>query len=109
VGANQENLNELIPELPLWNNGDGIDVEGWLSCMGNYEFAIAYAQFFWPEFIEHDGCLFRGSVHEKPYQNWVDSTKGKKTSIEAVMNHVHILDIFPNVKIPPSREQIVYL
>ncbi len=104
-----EDFNKLIQELPLWNNGDGIDVEGWLSCMGNNEFAVAYAEFFRPEFIEYDGCLFRGNLNEKTYHDWVDSTKGNKSSIEVVMNHVHILDIFPNVKVSPSMEQIVYL
>ena len=102
-------INKLIPELLLWNNGEGIDAEDWLSCMGNYELAVAYAEFFWPQFVEHDGCVFRGSVNEKNYRDWIVSTKSHKTSVEAVMNHVHILDIFPDVEKPPSKEQIRYL
>ena len=102
-------LNKLIPELPLWNNSEGIDAEGWLSCMGSYELAVAYAEFFWPQFLEHDGCVFRGTVDEKNYQDWIEYTKGKKTSVEAVINHVHIVDIFPNAEKLPSKEQVLYL
>jgi hypothetical protein len=104
-----EEMNKLIPELPLWNNGDGIDIEGWVSCMGNYEFAVAYGEFFWPRFVEHDGCIFRGEAHEKTYRDWIDHTRGDKTGVESVMNHVHIMDIFPNVETPPSKEQIIFI
>lgn len=104
-----EEMNRLIPELSLWNDGAGIDVEGWLSCVGNYELAVAYGEFFWPRFVEHDGCVFRGEVHEQLYKDWMNQTKGNRTSVETVVNHVHILDMFPNVEDPPSREQIRFV
>ena len=101
--------DKLIPDLQRWNNGDGIDLDGYLSCMGNYELAIGFANFYWPTFVEHDGCIFRGDVNLDIYQQWNAQTEGDKTAIEAVMNHVHILDIFPNVEQPPTRQQIIYL
>jgi len=100
--------NKLIPELQLWNNGEGIDLDGWLSCMGTYELGIAFVHFLWPQFQEHDGCLFRGRVDDANYQTWISSTNGDKTAVEKVMNHLHIVDIFPNVKDSPSREQALY-
>jgi len=101
--------DKLIPELQLWNDGLGIDMDGYLSCMGNYELAIVYSNFFWPTFVEHDGCIFRGDPNVEIYEQWRTQTNGDKTAIEAVMNHVHILDIFPSVERLPPREQIVYL
>ena len=103
----------LIPELQLWNNGRGIDIGGYLACMGNFELAIAFANFFWPAFFEHDGCILRSDLRTarefEIYEQWKVSTKNNKTAIESVMNHVHILDIFPNVETPPTREQILYV
>ena len=29
----------LIPELPKWNNGAGIEPKAWIECVGNYELA----------------------------------------------------------------------
>lgn len=101
--------DNLIPELQCWNNGDGIDLDGYLSCMGNYELAIGFANFYWPIFTEHDGCIFRGDVNIEIYEQWKEQTKGNKTAIESVMNHIHVLDIFPNVEQPPTREQIIFL
>jgi hypothetical protein len=60
--------NKLIPELPHWNNGQGISVRNWLRCIGNYEYAIAYAELFWPDFVEHDGCILRDPVDSSNYR-----------------------------------------
>jgi hypothetical protein len=56
------NFDKLIPELRHWNNGKGIHVLEWLSAIGNYEHAIAYAELFWPDFVEHDGCVLLGAI-----------------------------------------------
>jgi len=101
--------NKLIPELQRWNDGRGIDLEGYLSCMGNYELAIAFGHFFWPTFVEHDGCLFRGHPNVEIYEQWKAQMGDDKSAIEGMMNHVHILDLFPNVEKPPTRDHIVYI
>lgn len=101
--------DNLIPELQQWNDDRGINMDGYLSCMGNYELAVVCANFFWPTFVEHDGCVFRGDPNVETYDQWKTETKGDKTAIESVMNHVHILDMFPNVEQAPTRQQIVYL
>ena len=51
-------FNKLIPELPSWNNGRGIKAYTWIGCIGNYEHAIGYSTFFWPDFIEFEDYLF---------------------------------------------------
>jgi hypothetical protein len=40
------NFSALIPELKDWNNGAGIDAEGWVECVGNYPLAIGYSLIF---------------------------------------------------------------
>lgn len=102
-------FSQLIADLRLWNNGDGIDVQGWLSATGDYEHAIAYAELFWPDFVNYDGCIFRIAMDEETYHKWIKVTNGNKTSVEEVVNHIHILDFFPNVKEPPSKEQVRHL
>lgn len=102
-------FHRLIPELSLWMSDKAMDVGSWLSCVGNYEHAIAYGDLFWPEFEEHDGCVFRKPVPRTAYDDWLKSTDGDKDHVQAVMNHVHLLDLFHDVKSPPTREQIVHL
>jgi hypothetical protein len=102
-------FNKLIPELSLWNDGKGADIDVWLSSIADFEHAIAYAELFWPEFIELDGCVFHHRVNEEYYRNWLNTCDGNKTSVETVINHVHILDCFPNAKKAPTREQIIHL
>lgn len=45
-------------ELAAWNNGDGIDLESWISCEGRFSFAVGYASIFWPAFtlFEASSC-----------------------------------------------------
>lgn len=102
-------MNELIPELENWNNGDGINVESWIQCVGDYEHAIGYAELFWPTFEIYDGCVFSAGFDKTTYEAWMKSTEGNKTSVQVVMNHLHILDLFPNVETDPSGKQVVHL
>jgi len=100
----------LIPELALWNEGRGIDVDSWIGCVGNYEHAIGYGRLFWPKFREHDGGVFfdyRFKVEN--YDAFMKQTAGDRRSVEAVMNHHHILDLFGDPELAPTRAQIKYL
>lgn len=106
---NLEDQNNLIPELANWNYGQGIDIEAWLQAIGNYEHAIAYTTLFWPEFQLHDGCIFLAGIDEDIYQKWLKATNGDKTSVQAIMNHKHILDLFPNTEVDPTRDQVIHL
>lgn len=47
----------LIPELPDWNDGRGIDRDSWLSGIGRFDHAVAYVTLFWPAFTLHDDCV----------------------------------------------------
>jgi hypothetical protein len=84
---NQNDLSALIPELKSWNGGKGVDIETWISCEGDHKHLIGYAQILWPDFVEHDGCIFLGgSIDEDNYRAWLAQTKGDKKRVEAVIN-----------------------
>ena len=101
-------FNELIPELPEWNNGNGIDIDGWICGVGNFEHAIGYTRLFWPEFVEYKGCVFRADFSVESYEGFLEATKGDKRAVEAVMNHRHLLTIFGDPRLDPTEEQIIY-
>jgi hypothetical protein len=48
---------------------------------------------------------------EKNYQDFMRQTSEDKTAVEAVINHIHILDLFndPYSEPEPSRELILYV
>jgi len=102
-------FSTLILELRLWNEGNGIDVDSWLTCVGNHEHAVAYGSLFWPKFTIHDDCVLFADFNEESYSGFLDSTRGHKKSVEIVMNHQHILQLFQNESDDPSEDLIVYL
>ncbi|MHB8214538.1 MAG: hypothetical protein ACYDDS_00530 [Candidatus Sulfotelmatobacter sp.] len=108
---NKIEFERLIPELKDWNSGKGIDIDGWISCEGDHKHLIGYARILWPDFTEHDGCIFLGDrVEEENYQAFLAQTKGDKTRVEAVMNHQHIVDLFSRSHPErPTREVVIYL
>lgn len=100
---------ELIPELPTWNHGAGIDPESWIGCMGNFELATGYSLIFWPCLIEFDGYVLRSSgFDEGNLRAWERSTNNNRQAIEAVINHVHVLDIHSHGT-PATEAQLRHL
>ena len=54
-------------ELAAWNNGDGIDLETWISSEGNFSLAVGYASIFWPAFTLFEGILCRMVSQKMPF------------------------------------------
>jgi hypothetical protein len=54
-------------ELGAWNNGQGIDLESWVGCEGNFSLAVGYTTIFCPQFIEYKDYIFENNepVDEK--------------------------------------------
>jgi|GEM_PF-546467 len=103
-------FGDLIAELKEWNNGDGIDVDSWIGCVGCFEHAIGYSRLFWPEFLEHDGAVFwKERFDEANYVSWMKALQGNREGVQAVMNHLHIVKMFPSEPEDPTSEQLVYL
>ncbi|MDF2994508.1 MAG: hypothetical protein K0R27_145 [Xanthobacteraceae bacterium] len=98
----------LIPEIREWNQGRGIGPDGWIGCVGTYELAIGYSLIFWPEFVEFEGYAFRSGFSESSLRGFEQQTGGDKVAVEAVMNHIHMVDVHVNVS-EYNIEQLRYL
>lgn len=79
--------------LAAWNNGEGIDLESWVGCVGNYGLAIGYLSVFWPELIEFEGYILRAGFAESSLRGFEESCSGDRAAVETMMNHLHIADI----------------
>ena len=85
-------------ELGAWNNGDGIDLDTWISCEGNFRLAVGYTTLFNPSFVEFENYILRGEVVDDKFiasvRGWENSgdRKSSPKSLEWVFNHLHISD-----------------
>lgn len=104
---NDQEYQNLIPELKTVNEGKPLPIEIWLEWIGEYTHAIAYLTLFWPEFIEYEGCVFIGREPPETYQEWKEKFKGNVKSIEEMLNHHHLFDVFGLKQGTP--EQILFL
>jgi len=88
----------LIPDLKDWKkeNGDSFGIRDWISCEGNVKLGIGFSMIFWPEFIEHEGCvIISNRFSQDNFDNWKSAEYVKNyRQIESVLNHTHILDLF---------------
>jgi len=85
-------------ELGAWNNGEGIDLESWLGCAGNFSLAVGYTTIFCPKFIEFEDYILIGD--EPIDEQGITAVRSFETqegstpfSVEWVLNHLHIADI----------------
>lgn len=106
--SNNADFNTLIPEMKDWNGGKGIEIDSWIPCCANHKILVGCARILWPNFFEHDGCIFLGdSVNETNYQAFLKQADGNKQRVEAVMNHQHVAHLFATEL--PSRELVLYV
>lgn len=100
-------FSALIPELPDWNNGAGIDPESWVGCMGSFELAIGYSLVFWPRFVRVDGLVLRAGFSPDALRS-CRANGAEPAAVEALMNHVHIADLHCGAG-SPGEGQLRYL
>lgn len=105
------NPDDLLPELRGWNDGHGISIEAWLSDAGNFKLAIAFGELFWPPFVEHDGCVLFAAGSLDSYAGFLASKREKAMASRwrAVMNHRHVLDLFPQAESDATEVQIRHM
>lgn len=110
TSSNREQMFRLIPEARAFEWVDDLSPVDWLAYTGSLGQAIAYAELFWPSFVDHDGyILLAGRFDQANFQTWVAATGGDKRAVEGVINHTHILDLFVKHESEPTREQVVWL
>jgi hypothetical protein len=85
--------NSMQAELGRWNNGSGIDLRSWISCVGNLDLAVGYTTIFWPTFeVVGDYLLVEGCSKDS-LEGFEKQTNSTPKGVEWVLNHLHIVDI----------------
>src|SRR5437763_699074 len=100
----------LVPEIREWeeHNKCSFDPGQWIAGVGRFDHAVGYAWAFWPDFVLHDDCVLRkDSFTDETYRGFIEQTKGDKSAVEAVINHLHIIDMFPNAE--ATKVQVQWL
>jgi hypothetical protein len=71
-------FTELIPKLRgHWATHD---IDTWIGIEGDYEYLVGYSRIFWPDFIEHDDCIFQSrKFTEGNYQGFMQQRKVTKS------------------------------
>lgn len=87
-------FDELIPELPHWDGGGGIDIGSWINMIGRHDHAIAYSRIFWPEFVVEEGCVFLAGFDPESFERVSEAVNGDKQSTEEWLNRTELLDLF---------------
>lgn len=69
----------------------------YLMYRGNFELAFAFAKLFWPEFIKVDNYILLKEKYEpEHFKMWKQELNNEPHHIEALINHIHIYDLFLN-------------
>ncbi len=103
---------ELVPELRAWDahNGEEETPVGWVSCVGTFSLAVAYASLVWPSFTEVGGMVFRGEATEADVDSWLNITNHDLKAVEATLNHLHILDVqHPGIWSEATESQLQFI
>ena len=88
-------IPDLIPELRLWNNGNGISPDGWIFIEGRADHALGFCSLLWPEFIEFDGYVLRAPIDVERLRGWESSGDLTRQQIEIAMNAYLLEGVFP--------------
>jgi hypothetical protein len=94
---------DLLPTLremrATWT-GPTINLWSFVNFKGSMELGYAFASLFWPELIEVQGGIFVAEQFgQDSFDHWFESLGGSLTRVEAMMNHLHVNDIFLNAPI----------
>jgi hypothetical protein len=77
------------PEYGMWD---------YLDAKANLDLAAVFSKLFWPDFIEVGDCIFLAEQYPKwsdPPEDLSRLSPERRQSYEALVNHVHIYDLFP--------------
>lgn len=86
-----------MPRLVQWRSEfDGpLGIFDYLSMRGGPTLALAFAELFWPRFVEIRGCVLLKERYEASnFETWWEKLSGHTHEIEAMINHIHLWDLF---------------
>lgn len=71
--------------------------KNYIETRGSVELAAAFAKLFWPDLIEHRGCIFRADgFTESSFDDWWKHANGNHTAVERVLNLLHVRELVPS-------------
>jgi hypothetical protein len=74
-------------------------LRNYVESRGSVELAVAFAKLFWPDFVEHRGCvLLSDGFTRENFAEWWDRLGGDCAAIERELNHLHVSDLVPSDK-----------
>lgn len=88
-------IPDLIPELALWNNGNGISPDAWIFIEGRADHALGFCSFLWPEFETFENYVLRAPVDVERLRGWENSRDLTRQQIETAMNAYLLDGVFP--------------
>jgi hypothetical protein len=98
----------MASELSAWNGGNGIELQSWVECIGDFKLAVGYSTIFWPQFVLFEDYILREGFSVESLRGFENGNK-HKASVEWVMNHLHIADIHCNDSNNVSEDKITFL
>lgn len=96
-------------ELGRWNNGEGIDLESWACCSGNFALAVGYLAMFWPRFTRFEGYILREGFSVDSLRGFESQPGSTPHSVEWVMNHFHIADLHRHEEDLLTEDKVVLI
>ena len=85
--------DSMVDELGAWNGGNGIDLESWVGCEGNFRLAVGYTTVFWPKFEAFGKYILMAGCTAEQIKGFEGQKGATPQSVEAVLNHLHLEDI----------------
>ncbi|HEX3539878.1 MAG TPA: hypothetical protein VHT75_05480 [Acidimicrobiales bacterium] len=91
------NLLPTLREMRATWSGPEITLRSFINIKGSMELGYAFAATFWPDLIEmHEGIFIAEQYNDGTYRRWFDAFDGDLTKVEAMLNHLHVADLFMN-------------
>lgn len=98
-------ISDLIPELALWNDGNGISPDAWIFIEGRADHALGFCSFLWPEFEVFENYVLRAPVDVERLRGWENSGDRTRQQIETAMNAYLLDGMFPQDQTDPVLKQ----
>ena len=103
--SSRSELLQRLTDCDQWNSR-GVSPRTRIESLGNAADCLSYSLILWPDFIQHDECVLWKGVDN--YEEWKQAYAGDRTRVEAMMNHLHISDLFQD-RAPKSRDVVLAL
>lgn len=82
-----------------WGDKDRVGFGSYVSSELHPEDALIFSKLLFPNFVEVDGCvLLEDRFDLENFSRWMKEMEGATASVERVLNHTHIYDIFGGCK-----------